>query len=74
MQIDLCFGQYDVHTVILLKSFFTDLVVLDLQPAPPVNDSSPFNVFRPREKLQRPHSRRSVSTCDLFSGGYFCSL
>lgn len=31
-----------------------------LQPAPPVNDSSPFNVFRPREKLQRPHSRRSM--------------
>ncbi|XP_024398175.1 enhancer of polycomb-like protein 1 [Physcomitrium patens] len=29
-----------------------------LQPAPAVNDPSPFNVFRPREKIHRPHTRR----------------
>ncbi|CAM6027810.1 unnamed protein product [Sphagnum balticum] len=25
-----------------------------LQPPPPVNDTNPFNVFRPREKAHRP--------------------
>ncbi len=35
-----------------------------LQPAPAVNDPSPFNVFRPREKIHRPHTRRvSTSFC-----------
>ncbi|KAH7440534.1 hypothetical protein KP509_04G111800 [Ceratopteris richardii] len=29
-----------------------------LQPPPPVNDTNPFNVFRPREKVHRPHTRR----------------
>ncbi|GBG84298.1 hypothetical protein CBR_g38268 [Chara braunii] len=29
-----------------------------LQPPPPVTDTNPFNVFRPREKVQRPHTRR----------------
>ncbi|KAJ7538338.1 hypothetical protein O6H91_11G044100 [Diphasiastrum complanatum] len=29
-----------------------------LQPSPPVNDTNPFNVFRPREKVHRPHTRR----------------
>eukprot|EP00897_Mesotaenium_endlicherianum_P009318 jgi/Mesen1/8414/ME000471S07732 len=29
-----------------------------LQPAPSVNDTNPFNVFRPREKANRPHTRR----------------
>ncbi|EFJ37946.1 hypothetical protein SELMODRAFT_139753 [Selaginella moellendorffii] len=29
-----------------------------LQPPPPVNDTNPFNVFRPREKIHRPHTRR----------------
>ena len=29
-----------------------------LQPPPAPNDSNPFNVFRPREKISRPHTRR----------------
>ncbi|XP_010476782.1 PREDICTED: uncharacterized protein LOC104755989 isoform X1 [Camelina sativa] len=29
-----------------------------LQPPPPVNDTNPFNVFRPREKAHRLHTRR----------------
>lgn len=29
-----------------------------LQPPPPANDTNPFNVFRPREKIHRPHTRR----------------
>ncbi|KAL0412836.1 UNVERIFIED_CONTAM: hypothetical protein Sradi_1485300 [Sesamum radiatum] len=29
-----------------------------LQPPPPVNDSNPYNVFRPREKAHRLHTRR----------------
>lgn len=33
-------------------------VLRRLQPPPPVNDTNPFNVFRPREKVHRPHTRR----------------
>ncbi|CAA0211648.1 unnamed protein product [Arabidopsis thaliana] len=29
-----------------------------LQPPPPVNDTNPYNVFRPREKAHRLHARR----------------
>ncbi|OIW17564.1 hypothetical protein TanjilG_08842 [Lupinus angustifolius] len=29
-----------------------------LQPPPPANDANPFNVFRPREKAHRLHTRR----------------
>ncbi|XVF23244.1 hypothetical protein REPUB_Repub13aG0020000 [Reevesia pubescens] len=29
-----------------------------LQPPPPVNDNNPYNVFRPREKAHRLHTRR----------------
>ncbi|KAK7272973.1 hypothetical protein RIF29_14018 [Crotalaria pallida] len=29
-----------------------------LQPPPPANDTNPFNVFRPREKAHRLHTRR----------------
>jgi len=29
-----------------------------LQPPPPVNDTNPYNVFRPREKVHRLHTRR----------------
>ncbi|ERN19008.1 hypothetical protein AMTR_s00061p00039240 [Amborella trichopoda] len=29
-----------------------------LQPPPPVNDTNPYNVFRPREKAHRHHTRR----------------
>ncbi|XP_020100572.1 uncharacterized protein LOC109718652 isoform X2 [Ananas comosus] len=29
-----------------------------LQPPPPVNDTNPYNVFRPREKAPRLHTRR----------------
>ncbi|XP_058083108.1 uncharacterized protein LOC131231045 [Magnolia sinica] len=28
------------------------------QPPPPVIDTNPYNVFRPREKAHRPHTRR----------------
>ncbi|KAJ3693235.1 hypothetical protein LUZ60_008715 [Juncus effusus] len=30
-----------------------------LQPPPPLNDTNPYNVFRPREKIQRTHTRRT---------------
>ncbi|KAH9313297.1 hypothetical protein KI387_028332, partial [Taxus chinensis] len=30
-----------------------------LQPPPPVNDTNPYNVFRPREKAHRLHTRRT---------------
>ncbi|KAH7661368.1 Enhancer of polycomb protein [Dioscorea alata] len=30
-----------------------------LQPPSPVNDSNPYNVFRPREKFHRHHTRRT---------------
>lgn len=33
-------------------------VLRRLQPPPPVSDTNPFNVFRPREKVHRPHTRR----------------
>ncbi|KFK42281.1 enhancer of polycomb-like protein [Arabis alpina] len=33
-----------------------------LQPPPPVNDTNPYNVFRPREKVHRLHTRRSNLT------------
>lgn len=29
-----------------------------VQPPPPVNDTNPYNVFRPREKAHRLHTRR----------------
>ncbi|XP_073125589.1 uncharacterized protein [Henckelia pumila] len=33
-------------------------VLRRLQPPPPVNDTNPFNVFRPREKAHKLHTRR----------------
>ncbi|KAK9684103.1 hypothetical protein RND81_10G186500 [Saponaria officinalis] len=33
-------------------------VLRRLQPPPPVNDTNPYNVFRPREKAHRLHTRR----------------
>nr|XP_043624734.1 uncharacterized protein LOC122596249 [Erigeron canadensis] len=33
-------------------------VLRHLQPPPPVNDTNPYNVFRPREKAHRLHTRR----------------
>ncbi|KAM1240702.1 hypothetical protein ACFX15_045450 [Malus domestica] len=33
-------------------------VLRRLQPPPPVNDTNPYNVFRPREKTHRLHTRR----------------
>ncbi|KAG8364001.1 hypothetical protein BUALT_Bualt19G0080900 [Buddleja alternifolia] len=38
----------------LLITFLT----ITLQPPPPVNDTNPYNVFRPREKAHRLHTRR----------------
>ncbi|EPS74424.1 hypothetical protein M569_00331, partial [Genlisea aurea] len=32
-----------------------------LQPPPPVNDTNPYNVFRPREKAHRLHTRRVMN-------------
>eukprot|EP00271_Cylindrocystis_brebissonii_P020534 TRINITY_DN6840_c0_g2_i2.p1 TRINITY_DN6840_c0_g2~~TRINITY_DN6840_c0_g2_i2.p1 ORF type:complete len:267 (+),score=31.28 TRINITY_DN6840_c0_g2_i2:243-1043(+) len=34
-----------------------------LQPPPSLNDTNPFNVFRPREKVHRPHTRRVRGSC-----------
>ncbi|RWR95736.1 EPL1 domain-containing protein [Cinnamomum micranthum f. kanehirae] len=33
-------------------------ILRQLQPPPPVNDTNPYNVFRPREKAHRLHTRR----------------
>ncbi|KAA8545343.1 hypothetical protein F0562_020127 [Nyssa sinensis] len=33
-------------------------ILRPLQPPPPVNDTNPYNVFRPREKAHRLHTRR----------------
>ncbi|KAF5200894.1 Enhancer of polycomb-like transcription factor protein [Thalictrum thalictroides] len=33
-------------------------VLRRLQPPPPLNDTNPYNVFRPREKAHRLHTRR----------------
>ncbi|KAK9052163.1 hypothetical protein SSX86_028791 [Deinandra increscens subsp. villosa] len=33
-------------------------ILRHLQPPPPVNDTNPYNVFRPREKAHRLHTRR----------------
>ncbi|WOK95265.1 enhancer of polycomb-like protein 1 isoform X1 [Canna indica] len=33
-------------------------ILRHLQPPPPVNDTNPYNVFRPREKTHRLHTRR----------------
>ncbi|WOK92953.1 enhancer of polycomb-like protein 1 [Canna indica] len=33
-------------------------ILRHLQPPPPVNDTNPFNVFRPREKAHRLHTRK----------------
>ncbi|EPS57427.1 enhancer of polycomb-like protein, partial [Genlisea aurea] len=33
-------------------------VLRRLQPPPPVNDMNPYNVFRPREKAYKLHTRR----------------
>ncbi|KAF8414345.1 hypothetical protein HHK36_002346 [Tetracentron sinense] len=38
---------------------------LSMQPPPPVNDTNPYNVFRPREKAHRLHTRR-VATLICF--------
>lgn len=43
--------QNDIHELIYLLPFF-------MQPPPPVNDTNPYNVFRPREKAHRLHTRR----------------
>lgn len=50
-------------TVYLSTKPFSDIarnnkISFVLQPPPPVNDTNPFNVFRPREKIHRPHTRR----------------
>uniref|UniRef100_A0A251UAZ5 Putative enhancer of polycomb protein n=1 Tax=Helianthus annuus TaxID=4232 RepID=A0A251UAZ5_HELAN len=37
-------------------------VLRRLQPPPPVNDTNPYNVFRPREKAHILHTRRMQRT------------
>jgi len=37
-----------------------------MQPAPAVNDTNPYNVFRPREKAHRLHTRRVSGEILLF--------
>ncbi|KAF3518306.1 hypothetical protein DY000_02064283 [Brassica cretica] len=42
-----------------LTAFAVKVLLLCLkQPPPPVNDTNPYNVFRPREKAHRLHTRR----------------
>ncbi|KAG1363833.1 enhancer of polycomb-like protein 1 [Cocos nucifera] len=42
----------------LQESTFLLIIFVLLQPPPPVNDTNPYNVFRPREKAHRLHTRR----------------
>ncbi|XP_038972781.1 enhancer of polycomb homolog 2-like isoform X2 [Phoenix dactylifera] len=42
----------------LQESTFLIIIFVLLQPPPPVNDTNPYNVFRPREKAHRLHARR----------------
>ena len=37
-----------------------------VQPPPPVNDTNPYNVFRPREKAHRLHTRRVYTFAFVF--------
>ena len=63
-----CFSHVDTMLLSFYSVPFSNKPFLDtaknnkitciLQPPPPVNDTNPFNVFRPREKIHRPHTRR----------------
>ncbi|KAF5952081.1 hypothetical protein HYC85_010025 [Camellia sinensis] len=46
-------GKYPV-----LREQWQKPILRRLQPPPPVNDTNPYNVFRPREKAHRLHTRR----------------
>ena len=52
----------DLTLIILIEVL---LLCLE-QPPPPVNDTNPYNVFRPREKAHRLHTRRVCSYRDTF--------
>lgn len=41
-----------------LWRILTRWIAFCIQPPPPVNDTNPYNVFRPREKAHRLHTRR----------------
>ncbi|RRT71877.1 hypothetical protein GW17_00042459 [Ensete ventricosum] len=41
------------------------VVFVLVQPPPPVNDTNPYNVFRPREKAHRLHTRRVSITVQI---------
>lgn len=43
------------------------------QPPPPVNDTNPYNVFRPREKSHRLHTRRVRGSNITFFTGWILS-
>lgn len=48
-----------LHQLMTLKLHFC------VQPPPPVNDTNPYNVFRPREKAHRLHTRRVSAVAPL---------
>lgn len=41
-----------------MNHILTTSATFFVQPPPPVNDTNPYNVFRPREKAHRLHTRR----------------
>lgn len=55
-----------IRTIWYLRSMLNLVLILTnvcfllfiFQPPPPVNDTNPYNVFRPREKAHRLHTRR----------------
>lgn len=51
------FGFIWLHFLLLIIYWLLVIAVI-LKPPPPVNDTNPYNVFRPREKAHRLHTRR----------------
>ncbi|KAF3518305.1 hypothetical protein DY000_02064282 [Brassica cretica] len=49
---------YFVLPCIIVRKRWQKPILRRLQPPPPVNDTNPYNVFRPREKAHRLHTRR----------------
>ncbi|KAL9323757.1 hypothetical protein ACSQ67_008614 [Phaseolus vulgaris] len=47
-----------IHAIKIMRERWQKPVLRRLQPPPPVNDTNPYNVFRPREKAHRLHTRR----------------
>jgi len=53
-----------IFFILLFEKIVDDQLIprILLQPPPPVNDTNPYNVFRPREKAHRLHTRRVGAT------------